>query len=77
MREPHPRDLHLDLGRHLVRAPARAMRAIPEALQAARFVLDQPRMHRLTRHPEPRRHIGHRLAITDHGQHSLIPLLRH
>ena len=54
------------------------MRPITQALQPAGLVPGQPRMHRLARHPEPGRHLGHRLDPSlDHRQHGLIPLLSH
>jgi hypothetical protein len=44
---------------------------------ARKLVGCQPRMQRLTRHPDLLRYLRYRQTVTDHGQHGLIPLLGH
>ena len=46
-------------------------------LETLGLVPGQPAVHSLAVHPEPRRHARDRLAVTDHRQHGLIPLLGH
>ncbi len=77
MRPAQLRQRHLDLGRHLMRTRPRPMRPITQVVEPAGFVLRQPRMQRLTRHPQPGRHLRHRAPLGDHRQHRLIPLLAH
>lgn len=51
------------------------MRSIGQPLEPISLIPRQLLMDSPARRPEPRRHIRHRLAILDHGEHSLIPLL--
>ncbi len=77
MRQPQLHQRDLNRRRHLMRTRTRTMRTVPKTSQPAGLVLGQPRMHGLTRHPEPGRHARHCLAVGDHRPHGLIPLLSH
>ncbi len=62
---------------HLMRTPRWAMRSIPESFRTTSLIPGQPRMQHLSRHPEPRRDLRHRRALTDHCLHCPIALLSH
>ncbi len=62
-------------GAHLMRTRQRPRRSIRQPRNPLGRVLPQAPMHRLTRHPETDRHIGHRRSIVQHLEHSLIALL--
>ena len=67
----------LNPGRHLMRTTHRPMRPVNQPLQARLFIADQPRVQRLTRHPNLLCSLRYRQTVADHGQHGLIPLLGH
>lgn len=58
-------------------ARLRPMRPVRQPIKAAVLIARQPHVQRLTRHPEPRRHSRHRLALSDDRANRLIPLLSH
>ncbi len=64
----------LHRSRHLLRALPRPMRSIRQRRQPTPFIPGQPRLHSLTRHVEPPRHLHHELTVVDHERHCLIPL---
>ncbi len=73
-----PAQLHdprLHHRRHLMRTRQRLGRPIRQTRQPTRRVTTQPTMHRLTRHPEPDRHIRHRRSLVHDLEHSLITQL--
>ena len=77
MRQPQLHQRHLDRRRHLMRTRPRPMRPVRQPVQPTGLILDQPHVHRLTRHPEPGSHTRHRLTVGKHRTHGLIPLLSH
>ena len=75
MLPPQLHDQRLDLRWHLMRTRQRLRRPIHQTRQTLGRVPAQPHVHRLTRHPEPARHLSHRRPIVQHLEHGLIALL--
>jgi hypothetical protein len=71
----HEPDLHPRI--HLMRTRPGPIRPIGQPVQPARGIPAQPGMQPLPRHPDLRRHIGHRQAVLHDSQDRLITLLDH
>ena len=72
-----PPQLHhrsLDLDRHLMRTRLGAMRPVLQPVDPVSLVAAQPPVQRLTSHPVPGRHLGHRPSLIQDFEHRLQSL---
>ena len=70
-------DPHLHLGGDLMRAAARTMRPVGQALQAGGCIPIHPAVQALTRDAPPLGDLGHRPPVTNHLHDGVIALLDH